>query len=438
MSSVIERIASWLGIDNMHSLHALDFAVDDAGRIARLSARMMQNVDIVDGGKVRTRPGTSLAQAVAGIPRCLWAPQDGQYGYYAVGGTLYRWAPTESPHPVTNIHPQARIVYADTPIGVVVSDGFGIQLVRGTQAYPISAEPLGAPTLTVTTGGGYTAGLRRVRVTAVDVLGREGPASPVAEADVPADGGLTATLPTPLDPGTTKIRVYMTDASGSVYRLAAEVPAATTTVALPAVHDGLLLDEQRLVRMPAAHCLCWWSGRLWWGRGTMVAWSPPMRPGLWEPATAWYRAPGPVRWIAGVAAGAEGAGLYVGHDLGVEWLGGADPAGWSRSTVSTVGALRGEALLIDAPIVGSEARGRVVVWVDRQGRLCIGGPGGQMRVASGDRYALDVAQRVSAALREHEGNRHMLFALRHPTSSPVSATDRVTVTVYDHRGHPVA
>ena len=374
--------------------------------------RVLDNVDATREGNILVRQG--LRQLLTGAWHSLiqyqgrlYAVKDGVLGYY-VGGVFTALVTLSPDAPVryaihneelywTTPYQQGRIVGATATI-------WGMALPPLTQA-------------TTSSVGGLDAGIYQVTMTAVHSSGLESGASDPVAVTVAQNGGINITVPTG-----SSFRVYRSAANGGrdELRLAATLGSGESAT-LGKADLGKRLESLFAAKPPPGQALCSFKGRLWVAAGSVLQYTSHLSP-HWILPHSYFSFPEP---IAGLDAAEDG--LYVATSGGVWFLGGTDPAQMTQRLVSTVGAVPGSPahdLPLDVFTGEGQLAAKQAVWLDNDGYLCLGKPGGMLVHPHKQRYSMGQHSRASLAFRQYQGQRQVLvMASSDEETNPLIAVD---------------
>lgn len=432
-------MGSWpLGIANRVPEDAMP--TDDDGNVVAL--RAARNVDIDDAGKVRRRPGATLALERAGL-HSVWATDrfpfllgvdatgivamDESEDMVAVGAALERPdLPMAWDHGANRVF--ASNGYESTEI---LPDGSR----RPWAVEQPSGQPLAAPSASV---GGLDKGTYQVAVTFLDIDGRESGSTLPVEVELAQNQGITlSNFPQALDPRTAMVRVYCSAPNGDVLRWAQDLPLGLSSFTLGNHTPGKPLETLFLTTLPPCTALCVHGGRLYGARRNLLVWSEPLNYGLTRRAGGYQPYDGDVTLVAR-AGEAESAGLYVvtaaagGRRAGrTYFLTGPRPGEWQRVVAHTHGAVPGSMVRVSAKALRLEAPGDVPVWLTDNGQIVAGLPGGQVIELHEANYAApERAERAAIALRTVDGMRHLIASLRGGQASSMGSRDVAEAEVW--------
>lgn len=169
-------------------------------------------------------------------------------------------------------------------------------------------------------------------------------------------------------------------------------------------------------------------------RGREVFFSPALRYGLVHPSAGRVGFVGRVQMMAFVGDGTDGAGLYVSDTKRVYWLAGADPKNWSQVIAYSTPALPGHIAWVPGHVFGLQTDSLLPCWHSRDGRLCVGTPGGRV-VTPQPRDGMpdavwDDGDYAAVGYIEQQGDRRVVSSVRGASPSALQVTDRLTVVEY--------
>lgn len=435
------RAGPWpLGIDNQtRQENALP--VDEDGN--RVALREATNVDLDAQGWPSRRPGA--AKILAGtLAHSLWSDDRITFGLWASDGQLKALLPGQTAQALGADVGNLPLSYTLINDRVYFSNRVACGLVDlQMQVWPWAPEqPGGQPLLAAVDGLSLYAGQYQVAITFSDALGRESGSTRAAAIQVGAGQGIALTaIPQPADANTLQVNVYLTAPDGKVPRLYARLPVGVTAATISQAAEGPPLDTisqaaggpldiLMLQAMPPGQLVAGGHGRLWVARGREVLWSPALRYGLWDPVSARMGYQADVDLLAPVGDGTAGAGLYVAAHRRVYWHAGAKPEDFTQAIVAHDGVVPGSAIFVPGDVLGLDSTAPVPVWLSRNGKHCIGLPGGQV-VPIKNNALVDDADRAAVLLRRQGGQSQLVTALRGPQEQAAAARDYAVVHLID-------
>lgn len=433
------------GVRDEDTLSAAGFplGVNNTGKESELpkgAVREAVNTDFSATGKPSLRDG--FVEVYAGTDcHSGWSDDYLPFGLYVDGGVMYAVHADESRFLLlAGLAPGRPVSYARVNDQVLWTNGvqsgqIGMDLTTGPWCAP---SPNGQPTLALGSDGSLDAGTYQVAVTFLEPSGRESGAARAVMIDVPANGAIELTnIPQP--PAGGRVRIYATGGHDGVLRAAVTLDAGITAYTLvqppqgqPRARDALLLRP-----MPPGQLVAIGNGRQFVARGKDVLFSPALRYGLFDPKKGRVGFVERVDMIAFVGDGTDGAGLFVADAKRTYFLPGANPAQWRQVIASAWGALPGQIAFVPGSVWPNlQTEQLLPVWQSRDGRLCVGLPGGQIfhpqpRPEAPD-AVFDAASSAALLYRESPGDRRIVSALRGTGPQALAMQDRLVVREYRH------
>jgi hypothetical protein len=391
-----------LGVDNLKTDQALP----------REALRNALNVDITREGHARRRPGFTSRHGVKS--HSIWSP-DGStlYGvtndnlsYYtrAANGTL---TPTTLRAGFPSTQPVAFIAVGDK---IYYSNGVVTGMIVNRVHYPWGTESVnGQPTVAASAAGGLHAGRYQVAITFVSSLGEEGGASPAVAIDVAEGGGISlSAIPQPQDASVTRIRVYRTQANADVFYLYQEYATGTTSASIGTSNSlGKVLDTWFMQPPLPGTLLEEYNGRIYIAAGSVLWFTEALRYGAIL-MTNFMMFPADITLLAGVDTG-----LIVGADQ-TYFLQGQDPKQMVLLPRLPHGAVKGTLV--------RDTRTQTLAWFSPQG-LCQSDSQGNLTNVSARSVTFERAEQGAALLREANGIRQVVGALRGGVTSTLAVGD---------------
>lgn len=425
-----------LGLNNLAGETALP--ATESG--APAAVREADNVDFDVAGKPHRRDGYTLAVPGTRV-HSAWGDETWPWGLFVSGDTLTALHPDERTEPVIDgLAPGWPVAYERLNDSVLWSNGVQCGVLSlDLDAMPWACPtPEGAPRIEIEAGGALDAGHYQLAMTFLDARGREsGASTPIAFA-MPANSRLRLLqLPQPLDVlRVPRVRVYLSSGLDGVFRVAATLPVGVTQLTVTEPASGRVLETLNLRPLPAGQGVCVHNGRQFVARGAEVWFSPPLRYGLTHPGRDRVGFAGRVDLLAPVADGSDGAGLFVADAKRTYFLAGPSPAEWRQVIAYPVGAIPGAVARLSGEVWNLPTKAPLPVWIARNGRVCVGLPGGQVitpqpREGSPD-AVLDAASRGALLHREHGGKQQLIATLRDAQPQALAVRDRAIARVYRH------
>lgn len=382
------------------------------------SWRTLDNVDVAREGNGLVRQGlrrllTGAWHSLIQYQGRLYAVKDGVFGY-SVGDSFTALVTLTTDAPVryavhneelywTTPHQQGRVVGTTATV-------WGLALPPQIQAMAMSL-------------GGLDEGIYQVTLTALHSSGLESGASEPVAVTVLKGGGISVTVPTGAS-----FQVYRSVANGGrdELRWAATVSSGGSTL-LGSESLGKRLESLFAIKPPPGQALCSYKGRLWIAAGSVLYFTSHRSP-HWLLPHSYFSFPDQ---ITGLDAAEDG--LYVATARGVWFLAGNDPGQMMQRLVSTVGAVPGSpahGLPLDVFVGDGQPAARQAAWLDREGYLCLGKPGGLLIHPHKQRYSLGHHNKASLVFRQYQGLRQVLvMASSDEETNPLIADDGVVSEV---------
>lgn len=396
--------------------------------------REAENIDLDAAGKPSRRDGYTLVQAGTQM-HSAWSDDYFPFGLEVDAGTLYAVHADESRDALVNgLAPGLPLSYARIHDAVWWCNGVQsgqVTLELETRAWAAPQPP--SPPRLAAAEGGLEPGRYQVILTGVDAWGRESGASSAALITLDSVGGIAlAAIP---QTGA-RTRVYVTEPNGSVFRAAYLLDAGVTDVVVSAPAQGRRCDTFALAPMPPGQLVAYGNGRQFVARGKEVLFSPALRYGLIDPVGGRVGFVKRVDMLAFVGDGTDGAGLFVSDGKRTYFLAGPDPAQWRPVIAYGAGAIPGQLGWAPGKVWGLDSEVPLPVWQARDGRLCVGLPGGSVFCPqSGDGQpdaVFETGERAALLFRETAGDRRVISALRGAAPLAFAVRDQLIVTEYPH------
>lgn len=380
--------------------------------------RTLDNVDVTREGNIMVRQGlrrllTGEWHSLIQYQGRLIAVKDGELGCYA--GGVFTALVTLSPNSPVRYAIHNEELYWTTPyqqgriVGVTATI-WGMALPPLTQA-------------TASFVGGLDTGIYQVTMTAVHSSGLESGASEPVAVTVGQGGGINVTVPTGAS-----FRVYRSAANGGRDELRrAATLGSGESATLGKVDLGKRLESLFAAKPPSGQALCSFKGRLWIASGSVLQYTSHLSP-HWVLPHSYFSFPETITCLD-----AAEDGLYVATTGGIWFLGGNDPAQMTQRRVSTVGAVPGSPayeLPMDVFSGDGQPAAQQAAWVDSEGYLCLGKPGGVLLRPHKQRYSMGQHARAGLAFRQYQGQRQVLvMASSDEETNPLIAVDGVVSEV---------
>jgi len=397
-----------------------------ADNLPREQLREALNVDILERGDVRRRPGYTK--------RLTLADARGLYGFSgklfcAHGGDLARVEPTDwSFEDVASINPVADIDYTELNSELYASDGEAIfRFGRDAGFEPFGVEtPNGRPTLSALSVGNLPAGTYQVAVT-FEQNDVESGACLAQTIALDAKGSVeVSNIPQPAQADV--IRIYMTNTNAEQLLSASSVVAGTTSRVVSNLPRGRELSTQFRDTLPAGQVIQAFNGRLYSAKGENLYASDPLNYSLYDTAYNHLAFKEHIYMLKAVSAG-----LLVGLESSVALLSGQDINEFTQSTVLSSGPVPGTDVAVHGSKLDLEGVPKddyVVFWWSRAGMLCMALPSGSVTTLREAELAVSEFEKGAAMLRREDGVTQLVSTmLGEKRKNRLVASDQVSATV---------
>lgn len=405
------------GVNNVSSEHSL----------SETTARVLRNVDVLADGKVKRRRGYQRVMSTTGAHSGF---SHNGYIYYADGPSLFAWTPEFGAEAITQIVPEAPVVYEDINGFLYVTEGRHRYIIDGVNAVKNWAveTPSGMPNLDTNTYGTLPVGSYQVTVTFL--RGQEESGAGMAQTiDLNQQGSIeVSNLPQPYDPDVTRIRVYVTNTSGETLYSSATLPVGTMGVHIMALPSGKKLETQFYEPLPAGHEVCLHKGRLFCARDNVLYFSKPLQYGLYDATEDYLQLASRIDLLKPVENG-----VFVAAGKRTYFLRGDSPDDFELRIVHAHGAVPGTGLVIPASTFDFDGlkAGNVAVWWATNGTMVVGFPDGQISILREAELALPEYSRGAILARRQDGAKQLVSVLSEPRrDNALAVADTVSATVY--------
>jgi hypothetical protein len=212
------------------------------------------------------------------------------------------------------------------------------------------------------------------------------------------------------------------------------VPVGTTTLIIGAHNRGRTLATQFHEPLPTGHLVSFGHGRVWVMKENVLYWSETLRYAQGDRAKNYLRFPKRGALLACVGDGTEGAGVFVGAGKRISWLGGGagNPNEFRQVIAYSAPAVPGSLAWAPADLWGFESKLQVPCWLAGDGQFCVGLPGGQVKTFNDARVAAQAGESGASFIREENGMRSMITAVRGPAMGGLAMRERMVATVRRH------
>lgn len=401
------------GIDNVAPQTAL----------GKESLREAVNVELLDSGWVRRRPGYVKRYTGTDVHSLH---STGATTVFADGSSLLRLRPDYTTDTIrSDLTAGEELSYAVTHRGTYYSNSSQTGWFNSTDASPYWTCPTPAAPTISTVPGALPAGSYALSLTAYDSVLGESAAVPLQSFSSDGEQGVSVSVTSSSLPQ----YVYMTRANGTALYQVATVPAGDTSVVVAnaAGGYGVELSTLDLEPLPAGNIVRSYRGQLWVATGSTLAVSRPMRPGLYDPAEDVFFFPEPITVLEPVDDG-----LYVVADR-TYFLSGPTSSDMKLTGLDGDRGVPGTGSVQPSKYFKlCEAQAFVAHWFSERGPV-IGLNGGQLINYAEGRLAMEPYQAGSSAFIERNGVQQLVTAVRSPgKDAALRATDSVVVEVRRH------
>jgi hypothetical protein len=392
------KIEKFTGINNRQPIDRIKPTEDGA-----LPVRDAVNVDLSTSNTFQRRPGIEQVIAEDNC-RCLFASKSGQ-AYFAAGNLLFSFNGEESTAVASIASAHTPVAFADSPLGVIWSDGFSINLIRGGLSQPVApAMPNPEPMATPMSGGSMRQGVYGVSFASERSDGQRSAMTTPQFITVSGDGFIRITA----SGHTQKIAVFVTAADGEIFYRAGTLAVGQTSldIVLSTV-NGEAVNYWVMDAMPAGNLLTVHNGRLLSIAGKYLYISLPYAFGLYRPVYDYIPLPDDIT----LAASVEG-GLYLATDKTTYFLPGGDITQANLVQVAPYGAIAGTLSAIP--------NSNDLMWQTPRGPLRAS-PDGSIALLADKDVAFPSATSGAGLYRETNGLRQYIASLSQSTPTPSGA-----------------
>lgn len=383
------------GINNRAPIDRLPSGED--GRAVRDAV----NVDLTQAQSFQRRPGFSQVLA---LPNCRDMHEMPDANLVASSDKLYSFDGSGVNEVATLASAFASVAYADSPLGVIWSDGVSLNLFNGSSRPLVPAPPNPQPVASASTGGSLVAGTYGLRFTTINADGQQS-APTVPQFVTVADGG---SVQVDVSGHTQAIAVFMTAVDGSVFYRESTIAVGVTSITLPfSRSQGQSMTAEIVGSLPAGRILAMHSGRLLSANGPYLFYSLPWSLGLHRPASDYVWLDQDITLVEPV----EG-GTYVATLSETYFLTGTDISKASMQKVAPYGAVRGTVAKDPVSLNPFWHTPRGPVQADQSGGLTL---------LQDRQIAYPVADMGTSSVRESNGLRQLVTTLSNarPTGGAV-------------------
>lgn len=391
-------VGPFLGLNNL--LSPTQMATYEGGRKTGDYLRVADNIDVTDSQTLRRREGWQKVldgqqmHSLYGLDdgTALVVDYDSLYRVSATGALINKEAL------LGFLTPGLSMSYCKVAGQIVMSNSVDIWTMKGDAISKLAINlPGRLPDISVAVGAGaMPAGLYQIYITFKHRDGRESGSSQPAQVSVPANGAIRIHgLPHQADAGVQWVCLYMTQANGDVFYLVDTVAIGTAEVNIPVLPSGgTRCMTERMHPIPAGHIVREHRGRLLVANANVLYRSQPWAYGLYKPAEDYIPFPSPITVLEPVTGG-----VYVVADK--TYFIAEDFADGIRE-VLPFGAAAGTVAQVDDT---------GVYWFSDRG-LVLAGADGQVRQLHSERLTVEPAKNAALMVREENGLRQVIAAVR--------------------------
>jgi len=383
------RIPAFAGINNRAPLDRLPTTEGGAR-----SVRDAVNVDLTQAGSFQTRQG--FEQILANGCRSLFTV-DGSAALAAVGAELVMFDGVGTTKLADLSSAYSSLSYANTPMGVVWSDGARFGMVRDWVSSDLAPSvPNPTPVVLASQGGSLEAGAYGICFATVLPDGRRSAFTVPVYVDVPAGGRIEASG------GGQQVVAYVTAVNGDVFYRAGKLASGSLSIGVSKQNSEPVAYEH-LEGLPVGRVLGYRDGRLLSALGNMLYFSMPFQYGLTNPATNFVQFPSGIRVIAdldgGLIVGTADSHWIIRGDL-------SSPE--SMRQIAPYGAVEGTV----SELPNSES----LMWFTSRGPV-MASPDGSLSMLQDQNIQFPSAATGAAVFQEQDGMRKFLASLSKPVPS---------------------
>lgn len=369
--------------------------------------REIINCDISEEGPLKRRRGyTNVIGATAG--GSLWS--DDAQAYYADGGTMFSVSSSVVATSVAgaSLNPGAPVSFVSAPMGGAYwTDGLTLGYVLNGVSIPV-APPNPTVVPVVTQGvGNLAAGIYSYAFTYVDSAGRESGATPTVAVTLLAGTSLIFAL---IGAPAYTMNVYISGPNGVVmHRRAQIITGGATTV--NSLTSGPECTTVGLVNMPAGRFVRYNNGRLMVAVGSLLFFSKPFMPGLFDPTMDYIPFPTTITMVEAVS----NQGVYVAADQ-TYWLEG-DVAKTDLKAPLQFGAIMGSG--ITRPDIPG------CFWMSTRG-IVVGNDNGSVVELQAENVMINLSANGASLMMDRDGVVQLMTTMYGATLTPESEGSKYT------------
>lgn len=394
--------------------------------------RKGENVDVLDSGKLRRRKG--ITQLSSTPCHSLWS--SGSTALCFASGALNRVNPNNALTALVTGLADRPISYTEAGLDIYWSNGLQYGRLSNGLALPWGVEVPALPPSAVSATGTLPLGTYQAAVTFNTASGEESAPSAYVAVSVTA-GGLTFTIPQPLDAATTNVNLYLTQANEALlYHVAQFALGVTTFTISTRVIYGQQLRTEFLSRFIPCDIIATYHGCIYGAQGNTLWVTEPYAFGLYRSSQSYYQFRSPIRLVIPMTGG-----LYVVCDK-TYWLEGTGPGDFKERELLPYGGARRSSTRLP--------HSEDAMWFSDRG-LVIGDANGTIKPVQSENVLPGAFLDGATLIREQNSIKQAIAVVRNPTdpatlpavapapvraqdvtSSQLSASDFMTVEIVPH------
>lgn len=379
------KIPGFTGINNRAPVDRLPMDGDGLSAV-----RDAVNVDMTQAKTFQRRPGFSK---ILDLPNCRDMHEAGYEAYVASSDKLYSFDGSGVTEVAQLSSSFVSVAYADSPIGVIWSDGFTLNVINGSSRRISPESPNPMPSVSIGSGS-LVGGTYGIRFASLDSNGQQSAPSTPQFFDVPENGSINISV----SGHTNSIAIFMTAVDGSVFYRETTISVSQSSASIPfARSSGQSMTDEIIGLLPAGRIIAMHSGRLLSSVGRYLFYSLPWSLGLYRPAYDYVWMDQDITLVQPV----EG-GTYIATLAATYFLTGTDISKSSMSKIAPYGAIRGTAANDPSSLNPMWHTPRGPVQADQSGGL---------QLLQDKKISYPVAAFGTSAVRESNGIRQLITTL---------------------------
>lgn len=387
------------------------------------------NVDLIEEGKPRRRPGVTKVYDGGGL-HSLYST--GRLLLVVEAGELKCWKNPDGAPTTIATGLQGEVGYVESRGGTIWScdnqSGFVEQSGIGSQ-FGIDAVA-DQPVLSASASGGFQAGTVMLAVTHQRNGLESGTCGAAYITLTEGQGVALSGISAP--PDVELINIYATDPDGETLYRRASIPGSATSYVLPSLPAKRPLITQFTDRMPHSSMATMLEGYMYRAKDNVVYMSEPQKPWSYHTTHGFMQENSTINMLA-----SGEAGLFVGCDEGVYYYAGTDPERFTRTWVSEP-AIDGANIEVDGGFINDKFQGRrLVLWWTEEGAMIIGMPDGSAEIVRDMEFRIPSAERIAMAEVQRENVKQIVSVLKNPgAEAALSFNDELDIQVH-RNGVPI-